>query len=179
LTHHPIGLEGLDDILVENMRKKGLQVKNLDLLPEGDGWLLVEFGGDTQQEADDRANKLLADLKKHSHPPSMQTYEDPADAALVWKVRKSGRGATAHVPGENDFWPGWEDSAVAPEHVGSYLRELRALYDTFGYRGSVYGHFGDGCIHTRIDFDLKTKKGIEDYRKFIEKASDLVLKYNG
>lgn len=179
LAHHPVGLEGLDDILVDYMRKKDLHVNKLSLLPEGGGWLLVEFGGETQQEADDRAKALMEELKKDSHAPSMKFYDDPTQAAQVWKIRKSGLGATARVPGEDDNWPGWEDSAVAPEHVGNYLRDLRGLFREHGYHCSLYGHFGQGCIHTRINFDLKSSEGIQTYRRFIEKAADLVLKYGG
>ncbi|MBV9341427.1 MAG: 4Fe-4S dicluster domain-containing protein, partial [Acidobacteria bacterium] len=90
-----------------------------------------------------------------------------------------GLGATTFIPGERDSWPGWEDSAVAPEKLGSYLRELRGLFDKFGYNPSTYGHFGQGCVHCSIDFDLFSAPGIENYRRFMEEASDLVITYGG
>src|SRR5206468_3883595 len=92
---------------------------------------------------------------------------------------ESGLGATAHPPNEAVTWEGWEDSAVPPDRVGDYLRDLRALYDKFHYKGSFYGHFGQGCIHTRIDFDLQSAHGIATYRAFIEEAADLVVSYGG
>ncbi len=94
-------------------------------------------------------------------------------------MRRSGLGATALVPGAKDTWEGWEDSAVPPEKLGNYLRDLRKLLNDYGYPCSLYGHFGQGCMHTRIDFDLMTKTGIEKYRAFIHKAADLVIGYGG
>lgn len=91
----------------------------------------------------------------------------------------SGLGATAHVPGKKDTWTGWEDSAVPPDRVGEYLRKLRGLFDKYGYECDLYGHFGQGCIHTRIDFDLRTRAGIETYRAFAEEAAELVASMGG
>ena len=179
LAAGPIGLEGLDDRLVEAMRKRGLHPRTLDLLPAGRGWLLVELGGDTRAESDAKANALMERLRRQADAPTMKRFDDRREEQLVWKVRESGLAATARVPGERDSWEGWEDSAVPPEKVGAYLRALRGLYEKFGYRGALYGHFGQGCIHTRIDFDLETAPGIERFRAFVHAAADLVLSFGG
>lgn len=179
LAHHPLGLEGMDDVLVNHMQKKGLHPQDLALLPDGGGWLLVEFGGDSKAEANDQAHRLMAALQRQSQPPSMRLYDDPAQEEAIWLVRRSGLGATARVPGEKDTWEGWEDSAVPPAKLGGYLRDLRKLLQTYDYAGAFYGHFGQGCVHTRIDFDLATKEGILKYRAFIHEAADLVLSYGG
>ncbi|HEX5220729.1 MAG TPA: FAD-linked oxidase C-terminal domain-containing protein [Verrucomicrobiae bacterium] len=94
-------------------------------------------------------------------------------------MRESGLGATAHIPGEAENWEGWEDSAVPPEQVGPYLRALKKLFNKYGYVGALYGHFGQGCIHTRINFDLKTAQGVKQFRSFLEESTDLVLKHGG
>ncbi|MDQ3962884.1 MAG: FAD-binding oxidoreductase [Actinomycetota bacterium] len=177
LKHSPIGLEGIDDRLVGYMRKKGAHPHDIELLPDGGGWLLVEFGGDTRQEADDRARSLMKELDGGG--PNVKLFDDPDEEKKVWEIRESGLGATAFVPGERATWEGWEDSAVPPERLGPYLRDLRALLDRYDYACSFYGHFGDGCLHTRIDFDLKTEPGIQKYRSFIEEAADLVIGYGG
>jgi Fe-S oxidoreductase len=179
MKHKPIALEGIDDQLIEYMEKKGLNTKDLTLLPEGKGWLLVEFGADSKEEADEKCRVLMAELKKEKQAPAMKLYDNPAEEKELWEVRESGLGATAFVPGLKDSWPGWEDSAVHPDSVGDYLKELRELFDKFGYKASLYGHFGQGCIHCRIDFDLETNEGIETYRQFTKEAAELVLKYNG
>ena len=179
LEQGPIALEGLDRELIRYMRVKGLREENLRLLPEGGGWLLVEFGGATRAEADEKARKALDRLRGESDAPTSRLYDDPADEATVWQIRESGLGATARVPGERDTWPGWEDSAVAPEKLGGYLRDLRELFEEHGYAASLYGHFGQGCVHTRIPFDLVTAAGLEDYRRFMDEATDLVLSYGG
>src|SRR5438874_4511828 len=109
----------------------------------------------------------------------MTLYNNAVDQAKLWKVRESGLGATAHVPNAPLTWEGWEDSAVAPDRVGDYLRDLRKLVDKYQYACALYGHFGQGCIHTRIDFDLETPPGIEKYKAFIDEASSLVVSYGG
>ena len=179
LEFEPIGLEGVDDRLVEDMKAKHLHVKNLELLPDGKGWLLVEFGGESIQDAEWKAQRMIDALKKEKPAPSAKLYTDPAVTRKIWQIRESGLGATAFVPGKPMTWEGWEDSAVDPKHLGKYLRELRALMEKFGYYGDLYGHFGQACVHTRNNFDLESAPGIAKFRAYIDEAADLCLKYNG
>lgn len=178
-TYKPIGLEGFDNKLVDFMKEKGLHVNYLSLLPQGKGWLLIEFGGDTKEEADQKAKQVMNDLKQKGNAPDMKLFDDEKQEEMLWKVRESGLGATAFVPGEPDGAPGWEDSAVPPDKVGAYLRELRKLFDKYDYHPSLYGHFGQGCVHCRVGFDLVTQKGIQHYHDFTVEASHLVVKYGG
>lgn len=175
----PIALEGIDRRLVADMKAAGIHPGNASLLPSGGGWLLVEFGGADKAEADGRAKQLMDRLARASHPPSMKLYDDRIEEALVWKVRESGLGATAHVPDKPITWEGWEDSSVPPENLGPYLRALRDLFNRYGYACDLYGHFGQGCVHTRIDFDLETADGIARYRSFIQDAAHLVVSMGG
>jgi FAD/FMN-containing dehydrogenase/Fe-S oxidoreductase len=175
----PIGLEGMDEVLIENMKKKGLHPQSIKLLPEGKGWLLCEFGGDTKEEANAKARALIATLSGKPNAPNMKLFEDEKETQIVWKARESGLAATSRVPGEPEFWEGWEDAAVPPERLGTYLRELRKLLAKFGYRCALYGHFGQACVHLRINFDLVTEKGIRDFRAFMEQAADLVVGLGG
>ncbi len=179
MEHRPIGLEGLDQELIEYNKRMNRHTEELELLPKGGGWLLVEFGGETKQAADDKARQLIAALQRSAHAPTIKLYDDPVAEAKVWEVRESGLGATAFVPGQPDSWAGWEDSAVPPERVGDYLRDLRRLFKKYDYAVSVYGHFGQGCVHCSIPFELTTRHGLEKYRAFVEEASDLVLSYGG
>jgi FAD/FMN-containing dehydrogenase/Fe-S oxidoreductase len=180
LPYKPIALEGIDYRLYQNVQiKGGLHSEHLRLLPEGKGWLIVQFGAATQEESKETAERLCSELRKHPHPPSMRLLIDKREQENLWDVREAGLGATAFVPGEKDTWPGWEDSAVAPEQVGDYLRDLRKLYAKHGYNPSLYGHFGQGCIHCRVDFDLYTELGIKNYRAFMEEATDLIVRYHG
>jgi FAD/FMN-containing dehydrogenase len=175
----PIGLEAIDHKFVSDLCKKHLQGEHLKMLPEGKGHLLVEFGGETQAESDAKARKLMSDLKAHRNAPGMKLFDDKDEEKQLWKVRESGLGATAQIPGEAENWEGWEDSAVPPEQVGAYLRDLKKLFDKYGYIGALYGHFGQGCIHTRINFDLKTADGVKQFRSFLNEATDLVLQHGG
>jgi len=179
LEFKPIGLEGIDDCLVEDMKRKKLNLDKLPLLPPGRGWLMVEFGGETKEESDSNARRMMDALEQSNLCPSMKLFEDKKDEKRVWKIRESGLGATAFVPGKPRTWEGWEDSAVDPKHLGKYLRELRKLMDKYGYAGDLYGHFGQACVHTRNNFDLESEAGIAKYRAYIDQAADLCIKYNG
>lgn len=179
LKHKPVGLEGMDHLLIEFMRRKGLNVDDIPLLPKGRAWLLVEFGGKDKEDSDRQAHKLMDELKKNEHPPHMSLFDDKDQEDKLWEVRESGLGATAWVPGEPKGHPGWEDSAVPPDRVGDYLKDLRDLFSKYDYHPSLYGHFGQGCIHCRVGFDLLSKEGIEKYKKFTIEASHLVVKYGG
>ncbi|MGE5470522.1 MAG: FAD-binding and (Fe-S)-binding domain-containing protein [Bacteroidota bacterium] len=175
----PIAMEGMDDRLVSDMKATHIHPGYLGLLPEGQGWLVVEFGGQDKEASDGRARALMDKLKGGRNPPSMKLYDDPKEEGHVWKIRESGLGATAHVPDQPITWEGWEDSSVPPEKLGEYLRELRALFDKYGYSCDLYGHFGQGCVHTRIDFDLETAAGIRRYREFLFEAAHLVTGLGG
>jgi FAD/FMN-containing dehydrogenase/Fe-S oxidoreductase len=175
----PIALEGMDDRLVADMKRTHLHPKDIGLLPEGAGWLLVEFGGDDKREADAKAQRLMDRLRGVEHPPSMKLYDDPEAEQRIWHVRESGLGATAHVPDAPITWEGWEDSSVPPARLGEYLRKLRALFEKYEYGCDLYGHFGQGCVHTRIDFDLETAEGIAKYQRFIHEAAQLVVSLDG
>ena len=179
MAHKPIGLEGVDRLLVEYNRRKGLNSEGLALLPQGGGWLFAEFGADTQAEAQSQAGTLMEFLARGANPPQMQLFADKHQAKRVWEVRESALGATSHVPGEPLEWEGWEDSAVAPEKLGAYLRDLNKLMTGYGYRSAMYGHFGHGCVHMRINFDVQSEPGIAKFRKFVEEAADLVVGYGG
>ncbi|HZB96689.1 MAG TPA: FAD-linked oxidase C-terminal domain-containing protein, partial [Herpetosiphonaceae bacterium] len=179
LQYKPIGLEGMDNRLIEHMRKKGLHPQDIAKLPPGGGRLLVEFGTEHKEDADDQAHELMEALKQQAGAPSMKLFDDPKEAELIWQARESGLGATAKAPGAPFTWPGWEDSAVPPEKEGDYLRDLSKLFDRYGYVYSFYGHFGQGCIHVRVDFDFETQPGIEQYLAFLDDAADLVIRYGG
>ena len=177
LEHEPTGLEGVDDVLIRDMTMVGLHVHDLSQLPEGHGFLLVELGGDTVEEADDKARKLMAAVKDGT--TGMKLYDRPEQEEHVWAVREAGLGATAFIPGKPDTYEGWEDAAVPPERLGRYLRELRELAGEYGYESALYGHYGQGCIHARWNFDLTSKPGIEKWRRFIDDAADLVVSHGG
>ncbi|MVN93090.1 FAD-binding and (Fe-S)-binding domain-containing protein [Mucilaginibacter aquatilis] len=175
----PIAIEAIDDKLIIFMHKKGLRVDDLTLLPPGKGWLLVEFDGHSQQEADNKAVEVMKRLEAEGDCPQMQLFYDLGQAQKIWEIRKAGLGATAFVPGMADTWEGWEDAAVHPDHVGPYLEDFYKLMDKYQYDGALYGHFGDGCMHTRINFDFSSEEGLEKYRNFTVEATELVLKYGG
>ncbi|HET9598390.1 MAG TPA: FAD-linked oxidase C-terminal domain-containing protein [Anaeromyxobacteraceae bacterium] len=179
MRHGPIGCEGLDDRLVEDMKKKKLHPERTRILPDGRGWLLVEFGGASKDEAGANARRMMDALRRAPHAPSMKLFDDPEQEHVLWKVRESGLGATARVPGEKDTWEGWEDSAVPIDRLGAYLRGLRALFDRYGYGCALYGHFGQGCVHTRIDFGLTTAEGVDTFRRFLGDAARLVVSHGG
>lgn len=183
LPYKPIALEGLDHRLIRDQQVKDLNPQALRELPDGSAFLMVQFGGNSRDEVDQSARQMLDALHETEHDPSVEFFDDPAREDELWQVREAGLGATAHVPGQPDTFEGWEDSAVAPDRLGDYLRDLQRLYDEFGYSSdlmpSLYGHFGQGCVHTRIPFDLYSTEGVARYRRFMERAADLVVCHGG
>jgi Fe-S oxidoreductase/FAD/FMN-containing dehydrogenase len=177
----PIGLETFDRQLVENELRKGFK-RHPELLPDGNGWLLVEFGADSAAEADEKAERFAEAVRRGkigNHHQAVKVYENPEQIAQVWEIREGGVG-NSKVPGEHPGWPSWEDAAVAPEEIGNYLRDLERLCDRHGRRISCFfGHVGHGCVHTRIDWDFLTAEGIRNYRAFMEDAGDLIANYEG
>ena len=176
LTFRPIGFEGFEGSIVDGLRRKG--TAKLDLLPQGRGIVLVEFGSDDAEHAQNLAQQLMDRLKQAPDPPDTRVYT-PAEARDVWYLRESGPRAAAFAPGAAPQREGWDDAAVAPEKLGGYLRDIRALMDEYGYQGAFYGHFGHGCIHMRVSFDLQSEVGIRKYGEFVERAADLVVSYGG
>lgn len=177
--HKPIAVEGMDDKLVGDLRTKREEEINIEMLPPGKGWLMVEFGAATSEEAHAQARTLMEAFKGRPHPPSMKIFDDPSEEKQLWAVREAALGAASKIPGKPEYSPGWEDSACPPERMGDYLRDLRKLYDKYGYDGALYGHFGQGCLHCRMSFDLKSAAGIAHWRAFMKEASQLISSYGG
>jgi len=174
----PIGLETFDRRLLENELKKGFK-RHPELLPDGDGWLLVEFGADSREEADEQAERFASAVRDAGRHLGVKLFEDPAEIKQVWEIREGGVG-NSKVPGEHPGWPSWEDAAVAPDRIGDYLRDLERLCAKHGRRIScMFGHIGHGCVHTRIDWDFLTPEGVRNYRAFMEDAGELIGRYGG
>ncbi len=171
-----LGLEGMDRTLVHHSQAIGLNAEGIALLPPGDGWLLAEIGDDDPDVTERRTAEFLAGLPDGVHA---KRIDDPAEVKAVWLVREAGLAATAHPPGKPPNHEGWEDAAVPPARLGEYLRRMTALWDRFGYSGAWYGHFGQGCVHTRNPFDLHSLEGLATFRRFIESAADLVAELGG
>jgi FAD/FMN-containing dehydrogenase/Fe-S oxidoreductase len=178
LEHKPIGLEGIDELLVKNIKTKHLHEEYLSDLPEGNGWLVVEVGADSQADGVAKA-KHLADAFSADSSVDARVVTDKEHQKHIWTVRDAALGAESYVPNHPDTWPGWEDSAVHPENLGAYLRDLKALFHRHGYDPCVYGHFGDGLVHCSIAFDIYDEPGIANWRQFLDEATDLVVRYDG
>ncbi|MHB0776445.1 FAD-binding and (Fe-S)-binding domain-containing protein [Halomonas sp. WWR20] len=177
----PIALEAIDKRLFDNEAQQHMHEETLGQLPKGGAFLLVEFGGEDAEDTCAQAERLIEKLKRaNSALVDYDIIDDKEKAGSIWAVRKAGLGATAFPPPtQKPHWPGWEDSAVPPDKVGEYVRDLKGLYKKYDYVGSMYGHFGQGCIHSRINFDLESHEGVEKYRRFAKEAADLVVSYGG
>ncbi len=178
LEHYPIGLEGFDQLLVDFMRRKGLALRDLSRLPAGVSFLLVEVGGWTAEDAREQAENLVGACMTWPVRPVARVCT-PEEAVSIWKVRDSALAANVFVPGQPDRYEGWEDAAVPPAQLGNYLRAITKLMAEYGFRSPLYGHYGQGCVHTRINFDFRSVEGLRIFREFISRAADVVLSFGG
>ncbi|MFJ6074364.1 FAD-binding and (Fe-S)-binding domain-containing protein [Streptomyces sp. NPDC093065] len=167
------GLLPLGPLTVEGMAVD--LVPSTEGLPRGGAWLFVETGGDTEGEARARAEAVV----RAADVVDALVVTDPAGQRTLWRVREDASGTATRMPDGAEAWPGWEDCAVPPARLGAYLRDFRRLLTAHELRGTPYGHFGDGCIHVRIDFDLLTDAGIARFRRFSEELADVVVAHGG
>lgn len=171
-----IGCEGVDEQLTIYMRKRSMHLKSLATLPAGRGWVLAEFGSFDEDDVERMVEEAIAAAPGD---PSVLVCRTPAEQKAMWAVRESGLGATARPPGEEPLVEGWEDAALPPERLGEYLRRMTEVWDEFGYHGCWYGHLGDGCMHTRSNFDTSTVEGLTKYRAYLERGAAIVGELGG
>ncbi|MEV4616601.1 FAD-binding and (Fe-S)-binding domain-containing protein [Kitasatospora sp. NPDC049258] len=174
----PLTVEGMAADLIAALLAAGPRPPALDRLPEGGCWLFLETGGATPAEALDAARGLAAAVRREPRA-TVTVVTDPGEQRQLWGVREAGAGIVTRLPDGGEAWPGWEDSAVPVERLGGYLRELRALLGRHGLRGVPYGHFGEGCVHLRIDWPLTDPGRLGEFRAFLEQAADLVVAHGG
>jgi FAD/FMN-containing dehydrogenase/Fe-S oxidoreductase len=170
LSHDPVSLEGMDARLIQVLRTRGRSVPAG--LPDGEGYLLLELAGATLAEAIANAEKAKADSQCLA-----ATVLHGEAAQAMFRAREDGGGLGGRTPADQPAWPGWEDAAVPPERLAEYLRDFRQLLDRFGFDGLLFGHFGDGCVHVRIDFPLQERPAL--FRDFVHQAAELVVGYGG
>ncbi|MEU6806756.1 FAD-binding and (Fe-S)-binding domain-containing protein [Streptomyces neyagawaensis] len=178
LRWNPTAVEGMDEAIVATMRaRRGPD--SVTGLPEGRAWLYVELDGDDQATVDARAAELLDALNARGRTTGGRVVRSPQERRSLWRVREDGAGLAARLVDGGESWPGWEDAAVAPENLAAYLRDFRKLLASHGLTGVLYGHFGAGCVHVRIDFDLATGPGRAAARRFLGEAATLVVSHGG
>ncbi|CBG74892.1 putative oxidoreductase [Streptomyces scabiei 87.22] len=178
LRWNPSAVEGMDEAIVATMRaRRGPD--SVTGLPEGRAWLYVELEGDDHAEVGRRAAELLAALEARGRTTGGRVVESPAERRSLWRVREDGAGLAARLVDGGESWPGWEDAAVAPQDLAAYLRDFRKLLASHELTGVLYGHFGAGCVHVRIDFDLATDAGRAATRGFLTEAAALVVEHGG
>ncbi len=177
----PIAMEGLDWNIIGGLNDRNLRQREVALLPEGRAWLLIELAGATEPALDTLSADFTTAMESEPTVTSVKSVVDSKEVSDIWSIREQGASATALAlnPGDPDPIVGWEDTAVDPMQLGDYLRDLASLVDRYGYTTSLYGHFGDGCIHARITFDTRTEEGVAKWRRFSQEIGELVVKYNG
>lgn len=182
-----LAIEGLDRHLIRGLQARNLRAEEIAMLPEGDAWVVLEFGGSTVEEAIATAQVAQNYFVQRPDPgpmrprPHAKLFSDPAIQRRIWSIRETGASATqlSIDPSRPDPQVGWEDAAVDPHRLGDYLRAFQALVDRYGYQTNLFGHFGDGCVHARITFDLRTVEGVATWREFTREAAQLVVAFGG
>ncbi|HJP69914.1 MAG TPA: FAD-binding and (Fe-S)-binding domain-containing protein, partial [Sphingomicrobium sp.] len=175
LEQQPDAIEGFDEKMyraIEHSRS----AEGMKAFPQGRGFLIVEAGGDTAEEAQ---AKVAGIVKRARTGGRCHLVTGALEQERVWQAREAALGVTAFVRGQPEHWPGWEDSAVPPDRLGDYLRDLERLFAEHHYSAALYGHFGDGVTHCRVNWDFRSEKGLENYRRFMREAAELVHRYGG
>ncbi|MFF4835283.1 FAD-binding and (Fe-S)-binding domain-containing protein [Streptomyces sp. NPDC001315] len=178
LEFSPAAVEGTDEAIVATMRHRRGPDSVLGL-PEGRAWLFVDLDGDDPASVRAQADKLLARLAENGRLVQGRSAADPAERASLWRVREDGAGLSSRLASGGESWPGWEDAAVAPERLADYLADLRELLAEHELTGVMYGHFGAGCMHIRITYDLRSEEGRAVFRRFTHRAAELVVRHGG
>ncbi|BDH57687.1 hypothetical protein MTP03_26260 [Tsukamurella sp. PLM1] len=176
LEFSPAAVEGVDEQIVATMRaRRG--VDSVAALPAGGAWLYVDIDGEDPGTVEARAHELLDRLRAHGRLVDGRVVPDPGERASLWRVREDGAGLSSRLASGGESWPGWEDSAVAPERLADYLAEFRDLLAEHDLDGVMYGHFGAGCMHIRITYDLRSDEGRAVFRRFTAAAAELVVRH--
>ena len=178
LEFSPAAVEGIDEAIVDTMRfRRG--ANSVTGLPAGKAWLYVDLDGEDPASVQADADRLLARLQENGRLIEGRPVPDGVERASLWRVREDGAGLSSRLSTGGESWPGWEDSAVAPENLADYLADFRVLLDRFGLQGVMYGHFGAGCMHIRITYDVRTDAGRAVFREFSRAAAELVVRHGG
>ncbi|MFD6063351.1 FAD-binding and (Fe-S)-binding domain-containing protein [Rhodococcus wratislaviensis] len=178
LEYSPAAIEGIDSAIVDTMR----HLRGADSvvgLPDGEAWLYVDLDGEDLAEVKLRGAELVSKLRAAGRLVDSRVVGDPAERASLWRVREDGAGLSARLVEGGESWTGWEDSAVAPDQLADYLVDIKALLAEFGLTGVMYGHFGAGCMHIRINFDQRTQAGRDVMSRFIHRAAELCVLFGG
>jgi FAD/FMN-containing dehydrogenase/Fe-S oxidoreductase len=178
LEHRPEALEGFDENLPEFARIK--KMPGVRFLPAGRAFLLVELGGASRDEARERAERVVAQARALRECTGAAYLSDAKEQAAVWQIRESGLGSSAFIPGRPRSWPGAEDSAVPPANLGAFLRGFDRILNSRSLKvATYYGHFGEGCVHARVNFDLASASGIATFRAAMIELGELVASLGG
>jgi FAD/FMN-containing dehydrogenase/Fe-S oxidoreductase len=178
LEFFPAAVEGVDEAIVDTMRLRRGADSVLGL-PKGKAFLYVDLDGDNPDDVAQEATRLLERLAANGRLVDGRAVPDPVQRATLWRVREDGAGLSSRPASGGESQAGWEDSAVAPQNLAAYLSDFRELLDGYGLTGIMYGHFGAGCMHIRITYDLRSDEGRSVFRKFTQAAAELVVRHGG
>lgn len=178
LEMKPSAIEGLNSSIVDIMRHRRGD-ESVSSLPAGDAYVMIEFSADTIEDAAAKCEQLVAKLRETGRVRDHVIATDALERAKLWRVREDGAGLSSKRLDGVQTWPGWEDSAVAPEDLADYLAELLPVIDEHGYTASMYGHFGAGCVHMRLDFELRSEEGRANFDSFMRRAAEIVVRHGG
>jgi len=179
LPHGPLTMESINATLVDRLPGQVRRGAVAAGLPAGRAWLLVEVAGADPHDAERAARAIISDLDGSDLAVTSSLVTDPRAQAVLWRCRRDSTGLATRRSDGVEAWGGWEDAAVPPQRLGAYLRELDEILAAHDLSGASYGHFGEGCMHIRIDFDLFSERGLVRYRSFVEQAADLVVRLGG
>ena len=180
LETSPSAVELLDRLLVDLARGSTALGERARVMPPGDeAILIVEYSGDQPAALLDRLADLERAVGGTGEAAGVVRVTDPNAQADVWAVRKAGLGILMSIPGSAKPVAFVEDTAVAPERLGEFVRGFDAIVRSEGASAAFYGHASAGCLHIRPILDLKRPDRVEAMVRITEAVAGLVAEHDG
>jgi FAD/FMN-containing dehydrogenase/Fe-S oxidoreductase len=174
-------IEMIDSTILELSRSKREYAQMASTI-EGEpaALLFVTFFGDTPEEAGAQLDRLEAAWREHGHGYHFLRAESATEQDALTNVRKAGLGLLmASSEGSRRPAAFVEDTAVAPERLGEYVKAFRAILDRHELKAGLYGHCSVGCLHVRPFVDLTAPGGVETLVAVADEIAQLVADFDG
>ncbi|HML95090.1 MAG TPA: FAD-linked oxidase C-terminal domain-containing protein [Thermodesulfobacteriota bacterium] len=180
LMRGPSAVELIDSMIIGLARKLPGLGRRLTFTGEDpEALLVVEFYGETEDEAEKKTRGLAAFLRQKQIDCAVRYADTPGEQADVWAIRRAGLGILLSRRGDYKPIPCIEDVSVPAARLAEYVADVTELIGRFSTKAGFYGHASAGCLHVRPLVNLKTGGGVTAMKELMDGAFGLAVKYGG